>query len=124
MSWWSWACVSSPGGPPDELNDLELTTLELDVGDDGVATVTLNRPDVHNAFDPTMTEELAAVWHALRTTADGPGGRVDGSGRQGVLHRHRPIERPEFGFDPSSTRIPAGSSAPRAKGSGSRWSPR
>ncbi|HKY15531.1 MAG TPA: enoyl-CoA hydratase/isomerase family protein [Microthrixaceae bacterium] len=47
---------------------MELTTLELDVTE-GVATVTLNRPDVYNAFDPAMTEELARVWRALRLDA-------------------------------------------------------
>ena len=47
------------------LDDLALTTLALDVVD-GVATVTLDRPQVHNAFDDTMVEELAATWRAIR----------------------------------------------------------
>ena len=38
----------------------ELTTLLLEVAD-GVATVTLNRPEVYNAFNPTMVDELAAL---------------------------------------------------------------
>jgi enoyl-CoA hydratase/carnithine racemase len=42
-----------------------LGTLLLDVAD-GVATVTLNRPQVHNAFDEQMQDELAAVWRYLR----------------------------------------------------------
>ncbi len=33
---------------------------------DGVGWVTLNRPDVHNAFDETMLDELAALWASLR----------------------------------------------------------
>ena len=33
---------------------------------DGVATVTLNRPDVHNAFDVRMQDELAALWQWIR----------------------------------------------------------
>ncbi len=45
---------------------LWLTTVTASVAD-GVATVTLNRPDVHNAFNPAMTEELARVWRAART---------------------------------------------------------
>src|SRR5215218_5834177 len=49
----------------DGLLPLELTTLALEVAE-GVATVTLDRPQVHNAFDQTMTAELAQVWQALR----------------------------------------------------------
>jgi enoyl-CoA hydratase/carnithine racemase len=37
---------------------------------DGVAIVTLNRPDVHNAFDYAMQLELKHVWQSLRTNAD------------------------------------------------------
>jgi enoyl-CoA hydratase/carnithine racemase len=33
---------------------------------DGVATVTLNRPDVHNAFNSLMQRELKTLWRALR----------------------------------------------------------
>ena len=53
----------------DALGDLQLTTLDVQVGD-GVATVTLNRPEVHNAFNPAMTDELAHVWRALRHDDD------------------------------------------------------
>jgi enoyl-CoA hydratase/carnithine racemase len=34
--------------------------------EDGVAWVTLNRPEVHNAFDLQMIEEVHACWRALR----------------------------------------------------------
>jgi enoyl-CoA hydratase/carnithine racemase len=33
---------------------------------DGVATVTLNRPDVYNAFNSLMQRELHTLWRALR----------------------------------------------------------
>jgi enoyl-CoA hydratase/carnithine racemase len=33
---------------------------------DGVATVTLNRPEVHNAFNSLMQRELHTLWRALR----------------------------------------------------------
>jgi enoyl-CoA hydratase/carnithine racemase len=33
---------------------------------DGVAWVTLNRPEVHNAFDSRMQQELHDLWRALR----------------------------------------------------------
>ena len=34
--------------------------VELQVTDAGVATVTMNRPDVHNAFDDTLIARLTA----------------------------------------------------------------
>ena len=34
--------------------------------DDGVATVTLNRPEVHNSFDMRMERELRDLWNWLR----------------------------------------------------------
>jgi enoyl-CoA hydratase/carnithine racemase len=41
-------------------------TLQYDESDDGVATVTLNRPDVHNAFNSLMQRELHSLWRTLR----------------------------------------------------------
>ena len=38
--------------------------------DDGVATVTLNRPEVHNAFDQQMQAEMRAMWQSLRRNDD------------------------------------------------------
>jgi enoyl-CoA hydratase/carnithine racemase len=38
--------------------------------DDGVATLTLDRPDKHNAFSPTMIDEVQDVWHRLRLDDD------------------------------------------------------
>jgi enoyl-CoA hydratase/carnithine racemase len=38
--------------------------------DDGVAWVTLNRPDVHNAFDTRMQRELQTLWRGLRHDDD------------------------------------------------------
>ncbi|MGP0031637.1 MAG: enoyl-CoA hydratase/isomerase family protein [Acidimicrobiales bacterium] len=37
---------------------------------EGVAVVTLNRPEVHNAFNMAMQEELQHVWRSLRTNED------------------------------------------------------
>jgi enoyl-CoA hydratase/carnithine racemase len=37
---------------------------------DGVAVVTLNRPEVHNAFDQQMQAELRALWQSLRRNDD------------------------------------------------------
>jgi enoyl-CoA hydratase/carnithine racemase len=38
--------------------------------DDGVAVVTLNRPEVHNAFDHEMQMEMRSMWQALRRNDD------------------------------------------------------
>jgi enoyl-CoA hydratase/carnithine racemase len=42
------------------------TTIRYEVGDDKVATITLDRPEVLNAFDRTMCEEIRAVWHEIK----------------------------------------------------------
>jgi enoyl-CoA hydratase/carnithine racemase len=38
--------------------------------DEGVALVTLNRPEVHNAFDQRMQRELRELWRGLRRNED------------------------------------------------------
>src|SRR5262249_540360 len=45
-------------------------TIAYDEGDDGVAVVTLNRPDVHNAFNSLMQREVRSLWRALRRHDD------------------------------------------------------
>jgi len=47
----------------------ELETLRYEE-DDGVAWVTLDRPEVHNAFNRTMRLELQQLWRALRKEED------------------------------------------------------
>ncbi len=44
----------------------EFETITYDEGDDGVAVVTLNRPNVHNAFNSLMQRELHTLWRSLR----------------------------------------------------------
>lgn len=39
--------------------------VSLHIGEEGVATVTLDRPEVHNAFDPEMVDALTAVLQRL-----------------------------------------------------------
>ncbi|MGH8977777.1 MAG: enoyl-CoA hydratase/isomerase family protein [Acidimicrobiia bacterium] len=46
--------------------NMSFETIAYEEGDDGVATVTLNRPEVHNAFNSLMQRELKTVWRALR----------------------------------------------------------
>src|SRR5579871_3732410 len=48
----------------------EFETITFEEGDDGVGVVTLNRPDVHNAFNSLMQRELHTLWRALRRHDD------------------------------------------------------
>lgn len=45
----------------------DFTTILYEVGDDAVATITLNRPQAMNAFDRTMCEEMAEAWRRVKT---------------------------------------------------------
>jgi enoyl-CoA hydratase/carnithine racemase len=47
---------------------------------DGIAFVTLNRPDALNAFDTTMMRELQDLWRSLRTNDDVRAVVLTGSG--------------------------------------------
>jgi len=48
--------------------------------EDGVATITLSRPDRHNAFNTTMASELAQAWEAVKTDPDVVCAIVTGAG--------------------------------------------
>lgn len=48
----------------------ELETLLIDVADDGVVTVTMNRPEKKNAANETMWDELRSTWSALAVDPD------------------------------------------------------
>lgn len=68
--------------------DLNLETIILDVGDNGVATLTLNRPEALNAFNRRMTEECKWAWEQIRENAEvravvlrGAKGRAFSTGR-------------------------------------------
>ena len=45
----------------------EYSTIRYDVSDDAVATITLNRPAVLNAFDRQMCEEIGDAWRQVKT---------------------------------------------------------
>jgi enoyl-CoA hydratase/carnithine racemase len=49
---------------------------------DGVAIVTLNRPEVHNAFNHVMEHELHEVWRSLRVNDDVRAIILTGAGQQ------------------------------------------
>jgi enoyl-CoA hydratase/carnithine racemase len=59
----------------------ELETILYDERD-GVAWITLNRPEVHNAFNRRMQEELRAVWTSLRRNDDVRVAVLTGAGEQ------------------------------------------
>ena len=50
--------------------------------DDGVAIVTLNRPQVHNAFDQRMQAELREIWLTLRSRVEVRAVILTGSGEK------------------------------------------
>ena len=93
---------------------MDLTTLELDVAD-GVATVTLNRPDVHNAFDTTMTEELARVWKALRTDREVRAVVLTGAGDKAFCTGLDRSSVTEFKFDPLTYEDPGRLLGPKSQ---------
>ena len=47
---------------------MELQEIEFEVGDDRVATITLNRPDAYNSFTDRMAEEITWAWETVRDT--------------------------------------------------------
>jgi enoyl-CoA hydratase/carnithine racemase len=91
-----------------------LTTLQLEVAA-GVATVTLDRPQVHNAFDPAMTDELARVWRALRADADVRAVIVTGSGDKAFCTGIDRSSVEEFGFDPLTYEDPGRLIGPKSQ---------
>ena len=96
-----------------------LTTITYDVRD-YVAQVTLNRPEVHNAFNERMQDELAAVWRHIRLDDAVRVVVLTGAGVSSIWHRHDRGEfRPTKSSIPSPTTIPAKRSARRVRDSGS-----
>jgi enoyl-CoA hydratase/carnithine racemase len=47
----------------------EYSTIQYEVDGDAVATITLNRPDVLNAFDRQMCEEMRDAWRRVKADA-------------------------------------------------------
>ena len=95
-------------------SDLDLTTLELQIAD-GVATLTLDRPEVHNAFNPAMTAELARVWHALRDDDAVRAIVLTGRGERAFCTGMDRSEV-EFGFDPLTYDDPGKVLGPKSRG--------
>jgi len=60
---------------------MNFETLLYDV-EDGVATITLNRPDTYNAFNTQMADELRTAWNAVRTSPEVVCAIVTGAGER------------------------------------------
>ena len=78
----------------------DLETLLYDESD-GVAWVTLNRPEVLNAFDTTMQRELRELWRMLRTNDDVRCVVLTGAGDKAFCTG---IDREEIGTSTTSRR--------------------
>lgn len=103
---------------PASLADFAPETLLVAVAD-GVATVTLNRPDVHNAFNNRMTDELATVWRLARTDDDVRALVLTGSGPKAFCTG---LDRTdvEWGFDALTYDDPGKLLGPKSQG---LWKP-
>jgi len=97
-----------------------LTTLRYEVSH-AVAQVTLDRPDVHNAFDAVMEDELQAVWRHVRTDDDVRAVILTGAGTKafctGMDRSGIPVEQE---FDPFTYDDPGRKIGPKSQG---LWKP-
>ncbi|MFC5721751.1 enoyl-CoA hydratase/isomerase family protein [Streptomyces gamaensis] len=89
-------------------------TVRAEVREDGVALVTLDRPEVHNAVDEAMAHELARVWRDFRfddavraVVLTGAGGRAFCTGVDRSVRVPQPpspysLDDPLLGIGPKS----------------------
>ena len=95
-------------------------TLLVDV-EDGVATVTLDRPDVLNAFDQRMQHELGTLWRRLRDDESVRAVVLTGSGEKafcvGLDRGDIPLDAE---YDPVTYEDPGRSIGPKSQG---LWKP-
>jgi enoyl-CoA hydratase/carnithine racemase len=76
-------------------------TLDWSIDDDGIATLTLNRPDALNAFDLTMARELEQVFLTDAREDEVRAVVVTGSGRAFCAGMDLSAEGNVFGLDES-----------------------
>jgi enoyl-CoA hydratase/carnithine racemase len=96
-----------------------LTAITYEAGDDGVATVTLDRPDAYNAFNAAMCEEMAAMWAHVRDDTTIRAVVVTGAGAKafctGIDRSEVPSEGgAEFTFSPFTYEDPGRQLGPRS----------
>lgn len=85
----------------------DLETLRLDLDHDGIATLTLHRPDALNAFTVTMAEELEQFFRAAATDDDIRAIVVTGSGRAFCAGMDLSADGNVFGLDEDAAPTPA-----------------
>jgi enoyl-CoA hydratase/carnithine racemase len=111
------------GGRNKEDSPIEFDTL-LYQETDGVAVVTLNRPEVHNAFNEAMQRELRQLWRSLRSNDNVRAIVVTGSGEKafctGIDRSDVPTTEGDYFFDPLTYEDPGQIISPRAQG---LWKP-
>jgi enoyl-CoA hydratase/carnithine racemase len=98
----------------------ELHTLTYDVQANGVATVTLNRPEVHNAFNEAMQDELAAIWQWIRFNEDVRAVVLTGAGDRAFCTGIDRGDIPETEYDPFTYDDPGRKIGPKSQG---LWKP-
>ncbi len=89
-----------------------------------MAVVSLNRPEVHNAFNEAMQDELRSLWRWLRTNDGVRSIVLTGSGEKafctGLDRADVPTEEGEFSFHALTYEDPGRSIGPRSQG---LWKP-
>jgi len=95
-----------------------LTTIRYEAAD-GVATITLDRADRHNAFTTAMCDEMAATWEHVREDDSVRAVVVTAAGDKafctGIDRSEVPAETGvEYSFDPLTYRDPGGRLGPRS----------
>jgi enoyl-CoA hydratase/carnithine racemase len=115
--------ASSSTSASTEVGQIEFETLLYEEAD-GVAVVTLNRPEVHNAFNEVMQSELREVWRGLRSNEDVRAIVLTGAGQKsfctGMDRADVPTEEGEYYFHALTYEDPGRTIGPRSQG---LWKP-
>ena len=97
---------------------MELDTLAYEESE-GVAVVTLNRPEVHNAFNETMQRELREVWRSLRTNDAVRAVVLTAAGERafctGIDRSEVPVSESDYTFSPYTYEDPGRDIGPRSQ---------
>ncbi len=105
------------------MSQIEFETLLYEESD-GVAVVTLDRPEVHNAFDTVMQNELRELWRWLKTNDEVRSIVLTGSGEKafctGMDRADVPIEEGQYYFHALTYEDPGRTIGPRSQG---LWKP-